>query len=80
MSDRTQPVNINADRIRINQRTGMTAYYGHVTVQQGTLRIEADRVTASTLARGVRQIDAYGAPVRFREQPRRGAPVIHGSA
>lgn len=79
-SDRTRPIDINADRISLNQATGMTVYEGHVTLTQGSLHIEADKITASTLAHGIRQIDAYGMPARFRELPIRGQPEIIGSA
>lgn len=58
----------------------MTVYEGHVTLTQGSLHIEANKITAFTLAHGIRQIDAYGTPVRFRELPVRGQPEIIGSA
>ncbi|MHB1528104.1 MAG: lipopolysaccharide transport periplasmic protein LptA [Acidiferrobacteraceae bacterium] len=78
--DRAQPININADRISLNQRTGIAIYYGHVTMAQGSLHIDADKVVASMHGNVIQQIDAYGKPVRFRERPHRQAPEITGSA
>jgi lipopolysaccharide export system protein LptA len=78
--DRAQPININADRISLNQRTGIATYYGHVTLTQGSLHIEADKVVASVHGNVIQQIDAYGKPVRFRERPHRQVPEITGSA
>lgn len=78
--DRTQPVNIRADRIRVNQRTGLTTYYGHVTLVQGSLHIDADRITASYHGNAVERIDAYGHPVHFRERPAPKTPEVTGTA
>lgn len=79
-NDRTQPINIRADRIRVNQRSGLTTYYGHVALIQGSLHIDADRITASYHGSAVERIDAYGDPVHFRELPAPKAPEVTGTA
>ena len=42
--DRTQPVEITADRLDLDQAAGTAVFVGNVRVGQGELRLAADRV------------------------------------
>ena len=44
-SDRQQPINIEADHAKIDDKEGMTQYKGTAILTQGTLRIEGDIIT-----------------------------------
>ncbi len=65
MAERNLPIHISADSIRIDQKTGMAYYRGHVTFVQGGLRITAARAQASTHNDAVQTVSAEGNPITF---------------
>jgi lipopolysaccharide export system protein LptA len=77
---RRAPVNLRADRIELDQRTGASRYRGHVVLVQGTLKLTAERAEASAPGGVIRQITAWGNPATFREQLENGQGVIEGEA
>lgn len=77
---RQQPVNLRADRIEINQKTGISRYLGKVVLTQGTLRISADRAEARALNQGLDRVTATGRPVTFRDRLPDGSGFVEGEA
>ena len=68
--DRNQPIKGAADNLVIDQKNGLATYTGNVTIQQGSLRIDADKIVVHTRADGTAdQIIANGAPAKFEQQP-----------
>lgn len=66
--DREQPIHIEADSKTTYYREGYGVYSGNVVIRQGSLNIEADKVTVHTLAdHGLEKIIAEGGPARFRQ-------------
>lgn len=74
-SDMEQEIHISADRAEIDRRQGIVTYLGDVVLTQGTLKIEADRIT---LHQGDEQLDravAIGQPARYQQQITEDEPV-----
>ncbi len=68
-SDREQPIAIEADRLEIDERQGISRYQGRVRLSQGTLHLEADQVTIYSEQRRLRRVIAQGQPARLRQRP-----------
>ena len=80
--DREQPIEIRADEAR-SEPDGTSVLQGDVKVEQGSLRLTADRVTIATRDKRMHRIVAEGkpeTPVRFRQQVNAGEPPANGSA
>jgi lipopolysaccharide export system protein LptA len=78
--DRQQPVHLRADRIDIDQKTGVSLYRGHVIFTQGTLKLTAARATARSRGNELETVTAEGTPVTFRHRPEGSEEFIEGDA
>jgi lipopolysaccharide export system protein LptA len=78
-TDREQPILVEADGVEINDRSGVSTYTGNVVIRQGSIRIEADRVTVHQKQPESDKVIAEGDPVRFQQQPDDGE-LIKGRA
>lgn len=68
-SDSRQPMLIEADRVEVDEGQGTSLYLGNVQVDQGTMRLLAERVTVHHRAdRRPRYIIARGLPAFFKQQ------------
>ena len=67
--DRLQAIAITADRAERHERGGYTIYIGSVVLDQGSLHIEADRLTIFHDREAADRIVAVGNPARMRQQP-----------
>jgi lipopolysaccharide export system protein LptA len=79
-SDRKQPINVEADRANINKKTGASTYSGHVIVQQGSIRISADKLTVYTRNGKFEKMLAQGKPVEFKQRVEKGNKDISAIA
>lgn len=70
-ADRNQPVNLEADRITIDDARKVHVFEGNVRLSQGSLRIEAARIVVAQDPSGFQRGTAEGSPARF-EQKREG--------
>ena len=77
---RSAPVSLRADRIDIDQRTGVSHYTGHVNLQQGATRITAARATARSRGDVLERVTAEGNPATFRDQLPGETQPVHGTA
>lgn len=68
-SDKTQPATIEADEVEMDFRTGERTYQGNVSVQQGTMRITADKLIATYKDNKLAKATAFGNPAVFRQRP-----------
>ena len=69
-TDRTQPVQIEADRAELDDAEGVTRYEGQVVVTQGTLKITGDRVVLHyDEERQVTRAEAFGNPATYEQLP-----------
>ena len=68
-SDRQQPINIEADQALFDQINAFTEYMGSVTLEQGSLLIEADRIEIFQDAeQQLKKVLAFGSPVSLKQQ------------
>ncbi|MEB3766626.1 lipopolysaccharide transport periplasmic protein LptA [Acinetobacter sp. MD2] len=68
-NDRNQPVSLVADRATYNDKTGYTTYSGNVVVEQGSMKLQADTVTAQLNSnRQMSVVTANGRPARFQQK------------
>lgn len=71
-SDREKPVNIEADRMSLDDLRKESIFEGNVVLTQGTLTLKADRITVKQDQQGFSSGIALGKPASFR-QKREGA-------
>lgn len=66
--DRSQPITIKSDRAERDEKNGTTLYQGSVIMEQGSMRIEADRVIIHNAEKKVSLIVATGLPARYQQK------------
>ncbi|ENU81358.1 MULTISPECIES: lipopolysaccharide transport periplasmic protein LptA [unclassified Acinetobacter] len=68
-TDRNQPISLVADRATYNDKTGYTTYSGNVVIEQGSMKLQADSVTAQlNKNRQISTVTANGHPARFQQK------------
>lgn len=67
-ADREKPVNLEADRVDLDDAKKEAVFVGNVTLTQGTLTIKADRIIVKQDAEGFQYGIAYGNPASFRQK------------
>jgi len=78
-SDKNAPVDIEADSGEIDQATGTTIYQGDVIITQGSMKLEARKVTVQYKNKRPHQLTATGKPARFKQKPDESKPWVHGT-
>ena len=68
-SDRDQPMNIEADKATLNEKTGNSVYEGNVHVQQGTLVLQGSKMTVQINDNTIEKIILTGSPATYRQRP-----------
>ncbi len=79
-SDQAQPMRITADQALRDEKKGMTVYKGNVRMDQGSLHVEADRITVYHDREKADRVIATGAPARLQQQPEPDKGPMHASA
>jgi len=67
--DSSQPINIEADRATLNEKTGNSVYEGNVYVQQGTLVLQGSRMTVQLNDNTIDTLVLTGDPATYRQRP-----------
>ena len=67
-ADREKPVNLEADRVDLDDAKKEAVFEGNVTLTQGTLLIKADKIIVKQDADGFQYGIAYGSPAHFRQK------------
>lgn len=68
-ADRDKPINIEADKASLNDRTGFSVYEGHVKLQQGTLVFTGSRMTVQLTDKQLDTIILTGNPATYVQRP-----------
>ncbi len=68
-SDRSQPMNIEADRATLNEKTGSSVYEGNVHLQQGTLVLQGSKMTVQLSDNAIETVVLTGDPATYRQRP-----------
>ena len=80
--DRTASIELQSDQYVYDQKNGLIIYTGGAQLRQGSLQINADRITV--YYRGddntVEKIEAEGSPARLQQQPSADADPVKASA
>jgi lipopolysaccharide export system protein LptA len=80
MADRDKPVNLEADRVDLDDAKKEAVFEGNVTLTQGTLQIKADKIIVKQDADGFQYGVAYGKPATFRQKREGFDEYIEGFA
>lgn len=78
--DRNQPIQLEASRGQIDQKTGVSIYEGNVVINQGSMRLTADTATIHIKNGGFQRMEATGKPVTLRYRPTADKPEIQGTS
>ncbi|MEQ8800230.1 MAG: lipopolysaccharide transport periplasmic protein LptA [Salinisphaeraceae bacterium] len=63
------PIDIEADRAEVSQKTGVSTYTGNVVLTRGPLRLSGSRLTVSRSDDGEIRAELEGEPVQIRRDP-----------
>jgi lipopolysaccharide export system protein LptA len=77
-ADRDKPVNVEADRVDLDDAKKEAVFQGNVTLTQGTMTIKADKVIVKQDAEGFQYGIAYGNPAHFRQKREGSDEYIEG--
>lgn len=78
--DRDQPIRITADQALRDEKQGFTEYTGNVQMDQGSLRIEANKITIYHVNEEADKIVAEGEPAHMQQQPEPDKGLMHARA
>jgi lipopolysaccharide export system protein LptA len=67
-ADKEKPINLEADRVSIDDAKKLSVFEGNVVLTQGTLMIRADRILVREDPQGFSYGTAYGNPTTFRQK------------
>lgn len=77
-SDVDEPIEVEANSVEIVEESGKSIYKGNVVLIQGSIRIDADKVTVIQHDTKSDQIKAVGRPVRITQKSNDGKKPIKG--
>ncbi|MFK8047748.1 MAG: lipopolysaccharide transport periplasmic protein LptA [Halioglobus sp.] len=78
--DKSKPIRISADKALRNEKEGFTVYSGNVEMEQGSLKINAKKITIYRIAEEADRIVAKGKPAHLQQQPEPGKGVVQAQA
>jgi lipopolysaccharide export system protein LptA len=78
--DRNQPIHITADKAQRDEKEGVTIYSGHVRLVQGSMELEAEKLTIFHTSEDAEEIVAEGHPAKMRQQPELDEDIVNAHA
>lgn len=79
-ADRAKPINLESDRMHVDDVRKLSVFEGKVVMTQGTLSIRADKVTVRQDKDGYQYGSASGNPATFRQKRDGADGYIQGEA
>lgn len=79
-SDREKPVDLEADKVSVDDVKKTLVFEGNVALTQGTLMIRASRLVVIQDAQGFQKGTAFGTPATFRQKREGREDHIEGEA
>lgn len=74
-------ITLESDAGFYDDKQGLSVYTGKVVVEQGNMRLDADKVTVYMHEeRQIYKLVAIGNPVKFKQSPELGKEDVHGHA
>ncbi len=78
--DNQQPIHITADKALRDEKKGLTIYVGSVRMRQGSMELEADKLTIYHNTEDADKIIARGKPAKMRQRPEVDSELVHAEA
>jgi len=66
--DRDKPINLEADKVTVDDAKQVSVFEGNVRLTQGTLTIRADKIVVREDKDGFQNATAYGQPAHLRQK------------
>jgi lipopolysaccharide export system protein LptA len=79
-ADRAKPINLEADRMRVDDAQKTSVFEGNVQMTQGTLTIRGDTITVRQDKEGFQYGTATGALAKFRQKRDGANEYVEGEA
>lgn len=80
-TDQRKPIQIEADRLDVDEQKGVSTYSGAVQYKQGSIVLTADKLTVAVAADGrLQKVLAEGSPATFQQTLDRDKQVLRGRA
>jgi len=77
-ADRDQPINLEADRVTVDDAHQVSTFTGNVRVSQGSLLILGDTIIVTQNKRGSMHIEAHGKTASFRQKREAAEGYVEG--
>lgn len=77
-ADRDQPINLEADRVTVDDASQITTFAGSVRLSQGSLLILGDTIIVTQEKRGSMHIVAHGKTASFRQKRETADGYVEG--
>jgi len=69
-TDRDQPTTIDADRVDVNDKKGISTFSGNVVMTRGSIKMTADKITVyRDKEKGLDSVRATGNPAKYKQRP-----------
>jgi len=78
--DRNEPINIEADRATLHEKSGTSTYRGNVHLRQGTLHLHGDSMTVEMRDDNIEKIVLIGSPATYSQRPDNADEDQHAEA
>ncbi len=78
--DKSQAIQLEADRGQLDQKTGTSLYEGNVVIIQGSMQLDADAATIQVKNNIFQRMYATGNPASLRYKPAAAKPEMHGTS
>lgn len=79
--DEFELIKIQADSAIHEEKKGLTVYTGQVILEQGSIKVEADKITVFRDKNGeITQLSADGKPAKFQQKPDIDQDIVYASA
>lgn len=72
VADFDKPVDVKADRSEYSEQSNSQVLEGNVVITQGSMRIEADRITVTLADNKLSTIKGEGNPIKFQQENEQG--------
>ncbi len=79
-ADREKPINLEADKVTLDDNQKVSVFEGNVILTQGTTRITASKITVRQDKQGNQNATAIGKPATFRTKRDGVEEYVEGSA
>lgn len=77
-ADRDQPINLEADRVTVDDARQISTFTGSVRLSQGSLLILGDKIIVTQSKRGSMHIEAHGKTASFRQKREAAEGYVEG--